>query len=430
MTWGDCMPAAARACGLEAMLAELPGRDSDGPACCNAWTRTVCVPMHAWACLPLRMITATLSPSNCKMFQPACGGLVVADVYDRNGKLPDQGSRRLSRARSNGRFRVPGPNEDAGNAAPDRGLTLAARCSGIWVDGPAAVRGNGGAAPDGYAVLTTTDRRCLRMFDLWFRYYRDTGIGWPVHVVAIGRRALSAMHARASRGQPLVVHPMKAGAGSVTVRRLHVLKALLDRGLDVVSTDLDALWLSRRTLDLTDRRFDVQISVTPYMWPREAAAAWGFSLCCGFSIIHSNAATRRLVDRWIAKSVRSDQKALNHILLDHGMRWKHARAVNGNQGVCRALDLTIEAIDYRLVTRAHDVRRIDRRRVLIFNPRLGGRNEEMRILRFIADLARLRPRLFLGPLAVAALFRAARSWVVSTIFGGRLLGPRERRRRG
>ena len=290
--------------------------------------------------------------------------------------------------------------------------------------------GNPDAAPDGYVVLTTADWRFLRMFDLWFRYYRDSGVPWPVHVVAIGPKACAAMQSRASRGQPLVVHPLEAGEGRATVRRLDVLKALLDRGLDVVFTDLDALWLSRRTQELADRRFDVQMSVTPYAWPREAVAAWGFSLCSGFAIIHSNAATRRLVDRWIAKSVRSDQKAFNHILLEHGTRWKHAGVLNGNHGVCRALDLTIEAIDYRLVTRAPDVRCIDRRRVRIFHPRLAGRSEEMKILRSVAYLGCLRPRLFLGAIAIEALLRAAARRMFSMLFTGRGPGSRENRQRG
>ena len=275
--------------------------------------------------------------------------------------------------------------------------------------------------PAGYVVFTIVNRRFLGMFDLWFRYYAETGIRCPVHVVAVGPAACAEMQARAARGQPLVVHPLEPGPRRVTVRRLHVLKALLDRGLDVVSTDLDAFWLSKRTLELADRRFDVQMSVTPYAWPPEATAAWGFSLCCGFSIIHSNASTRRLMDLWIAKSVRSDQKAFNHILLEHGTQWKRGGGVNGNQGTCHALDLTIEAIDDRGVTRTHDIRRIDRSRLLVFHPFLVcARREEEKVLRSIAGLGRLRPRMFLCAAAARALLRAAQRWMVSAYAPGNL----------
>lgn len=268
------------------------------------------------------------------------------------------------------------------------------------------------AAPAGYVVLATVDQHFLRMFDLWFRYYAETGIEWPVHVAAIGQMACDAIRARAQRW-PLTLHPLKAGHGNVMVRRLRVLKMLLDRGVDVVSTDLDAFWLSKRTPELADRRFDVQMSIAAYGWPPEAVATWGFSLCCGLSIIHSSEATRRLMREWIARSVQDDQRAFNRILMDHGMYWKHPGRANGNKGVCDALGLTVEAIDYRRVTRTPDIRQIDRSRLAVFHPRLSARREEMKVLQSIAGLARLRPRLFLCGIAIEASLRATKRWIVS-----------------
>ena len=50
---------------------------------------------------------------------------------------------------------------------------------------------------------------------------------------------------------------MRASPGprTVTARRLQVLGTLLDRGLDVISTDLDAFWLPDRTLGVQGRRW-------------------------------------------------------------------------------------------------------------------------------------------------------------------------------
>ena len=276
--------------------------------------------------------------------------------------------------------------------------------------------GLGDAAPAGYVVLTTVNRRFLLMFDLWFRYYVDVGIGWPVHVAAIGAEACVAMQARVRRGQPLAVHPLPAGRGLVPVRRFLVVKALLDRGFDVVLTDLDAFWLSDGVRGLPDRRFDLQASIA-YKWPPAAVAAWGFSLCCGFVIIHSTVATRRLMRQWIAQAQTSDdQHALNHILMDHGMRWEHSGRVDGNEGACGALNLTVEAIDYRAVTRTGDVRRVDRTRVRVFHGLLPYRLSGCRrVLRSIGMLCRLQPRLFLWGIAVEASLRLARRWILSMV---------------
>ncbi len=286
---------------------------------------------------------------------------------------------------------------------------LAERRPGAPGIGPTA------AASGGYVVLTTVNRRFLGMFDLWFRYYAATGIRWPVHVLATDARARAAMGVRVSRGQPLVVHAPETRHAAVTVRRLDVLKALLDRGFDVVSTDLDAFWLSERTSGLPDRRFDVQLSVAAYGWPPEAIEAWGFSLCCGFSIIHSNPSTRMLLDQWIARCVVDDQKALNHLLVDHGVSWSGRGASGGNRGACDALGLTLEAIDDRFVTRGPDLGRLDRGRLAVFHPRLSGRTGEAKVLQSTLRLLRLRPRAFLGRTAAAAVLAALRRSTRSTI---------------
>ena len=277
------------------------------------------------------------------------------------------------------------------------------------------------ASPAGYVLFTTVDRRYLRMFDLWIRYYRETGLGLPLHVAAVGREACETVRARAARRDGLVVHPLEAGPRTVTARRLQVLGTLLDRGLDVISTDLDAFWLSNRTLELADRRFDVQMSLAAYGWPPAVVEAWGFSLCCGFSIIHANASTRKLMDPWIRRALpaHSDQHALNHILLDHGTRWRRAPRGDGADGACPALGLTLQAIDRRRVTRTADLRRVDRRRLVVFHPRLTARTEELKVLRSVAMLSRLRPRPFLAPVAAGAILNAAARWVLALGVQGR-----------
>ena len=155
------------------------------------------------------------------------------------------------------------------------------------------------AAPAGYVVLTTVDQRFLRMFDLWFRYYAETGIEWPVHVAAIGQTACAAIRARARRW-PLIVHPVESGDGGVTVRRLGVLKMLLDRGVDVVSTDLDAFWLSKRTPELADRRFD-RADVNCRVWVASGSGCdmgiFTMLRILDYSLQRSNQAADARVDR-------------------------------------------------------------------------------------------------------------------------------------
>ena len=101
--------------------------------------------------------------------------------------------------------------------------------------------------------------------------------------------------------------------------RLNVIHQYLKDGVDVVHSDLDAIWKRNILPQLDDPEVDLYISQGT-VEPQEHFEKHGFVLCCGFYYAKSN---ERVVDFFTAllkfineRRERNDQLALNLLLLD------------------------------------------------------------------------------------------------------------------
>jgi hypothetical protein len=100
-----------------------------------------------------------------------------------------------------------------------------------------------------------------------------------------------------------------------------VVRAIISQGLDVVLSDIDAIWLRDpflffpKDVDLAFQRVVVH--------PPAVVELWGFSLCSGFVYFHDSPATRSYLEACISwnSKVQSDQVAANLALLEADMRW-------------------------------------------------------------------------------------------------------------
>ena len=106
--------------------------------------------------------------------------------------------------------------------------------------------------------------------------------------------------------------------------RLLVFEVLAAAGIDVVHSDLDAVWLDDPRPHLfDDALLDGAFSQGTFH-PRAAHAAWQFVLCCGLFGLRGSPATARFMAAVRGQAVQDgdDQAALNHVLLHTGTAWE------------------------------------------------------------------------------------------------------------
>ena len=103
--------------------------------------------------------------------------------------------------------------------------------------------------------------------------------------------------------------------------KLPAVDAILSRGLNVVLSDIDALWRHDPFPFLSD---DVDLAFQRVVYlPPAVVECWGFSLCNGFVYFRSSPATRTFLQdclRWHAEVV-SEQVATNLAFICSDMKW-------------------------------------------------------------------------------------------------------------
>jgi len=117
--------------------------------------------------------------------------------------------------------------------------------------------------------------------------------------------------------------PCELDLGKLWIHRVDVILELLEEGYDVIHSDADAIWLKDPQPFLQTLPQDMIFSQGT-IWPPDVQEKWGFVLCCGFFMIHSNLQTVEFVKR-LARRVRNDrddQLSCNRMLLEEGLIWE------------------------------------------------------------------------------------------------------------
>jgi hypothetical protein len=182
------------------------------------------------------------------------------------------------------------------------------------------VRAATAVAGHGPVPLIFADSAALYLLDNWL---------W--HAAATGMRQallLALDEATAARtGDPhcrVVQLPFDGTLAELWQVRLLVFEALAAAGIDVVHSDLDAVWLDDPRPHLfDDAAIDAAFSQGTFH-PRAAHDAWHFVLCCGLFGLRGRPATARFMAavRGQAAHDGDDQAALNHVLLHTGTVWE------------------------------------------------------------------------------------------------------------
>eukprot|EP01062_Namystynia_karyoxenos_P074449 TRINITY_DN71334_c0_g1_i1.p1 TRINITY_DN71334_c0_g1~~TRINITY_DN71334_c0_g1_i1.p1 ORF type:complete len:558 (+),score=122.72 TRINITY_DN71334_c0_g1_i1:85-1758(+) len=157
--------------------------------------------------------------------------------------------------------------------------------------------------PGGTLVLTFTSINFAGLLLNWVAHAMDAGVQqWGVVCVDsllhqwLRRRGLGC-HYRL-RGDTWE-YETKVGDHSrhmPTVQRLGIVQALLQQGIDVVMSDVDAVFL-RNPLPLLERQKPADVVASPGTWPRTLVAAWGATPCMGFILWRAGDQALQLLKR-------------------------------------------------------------------------------------------------------------------------------------
>jgi Nucleotide-diphospho-sugar transferase len=237
----------------------------------------------------------------------------------------------------------------------------------------------GPAALPGYSVVTAVDENYLDIFALWLESFEFSGYLPQLTVITYDARSTKFVERRGLthiRLADRVRDPRQ-----IFVSRLEVIQDLIGSGAHVINTDADAFWLRPDLPSMTKPAVDLQISVGHGI-PRRAIEEWGFSLCCGFFILHSTARTRSFLPTWLQRTrdMNDDQRALNDLLLEHEIQWTAAES-HGRIGYSRSFDLHVEAISPDVISRVTPTG------VQIYHPYLSGRYQQVKMLQLARKLA-------------------------------------------
>ena len=109
--------------------------------------------------------------------------------------------------------------------------------------------------------------------------------------------------------------------------RLWAASAILERGHNLLMSDVDALWMKDPTNLFTDYPHH-SIVASQGRFPYELRSVWGVTACMGFILFRATPESRRLLDTMLREfgTYHDDQKALNRAMWDIQVSWKY---VNG-----------------------------------------------------------------------------------------------------
>jgi len=151
------------------------------------------------------------------------------------------------------------------------------------------------------------------------------------------------------------------GLNFIWYLKVHVAAALVQRGLRVVYSDLDAYWIkdyfAARERVNRAQGADIIVSLTHDM-PRCSVYEQGFTPCAGFFSAEPTAGGKALMAEWreMTEVMFDDQIALAEILFRHGVSWQDtANEEVAAQAAFRAADGTavrVAALDIGVARRA------------------------------------------------------------------------------
>ena len=161
----------------------------------------------------------------------------------------------------------------------------------------------------------------MRLLDNWFYHIENLRMT-NVLVIALDEELCKELSRRG-----IVCHLVRWDGRLLTLWRLRVIviRQLVDQGISVLHTDIDAVWVKNPYCEIKFKNYDLLASQATN-WPQEAIDQWGFVLCCGFFFVSASRGGRDLLALWERCVMKDtdDQRALNRLLCKLGVDWEES----------------------------------------------------------------------------------------------------------
>jgi len=113
-------------------------------------------------------------------------------------------------------------------------------------------------------------------------------------------------------------------AATLWKKRIDVFIEVIGAGIDVVHSDIDAVWLRDPVAEFfRDRKFDV-IASQGTNWPEDVHKRWGFVLCCGLVCFRATSSCRAMLEavRQDLTATGDDQISMNRMMMADAIQWE------------------------------------------------------------------------------------------------------------
>ena len=180
------------------------------------------------------------------------------------------------------------------------------------------------AEKEGTVVMVFCDSRYKRLLENWLLYAEDNKEGLPILICALDMQLADEM---AGRGYHVFHVPWVGSVSELWGLRVRAIKTVLEMGIDVVHSDVDAVWCDSPLPFLRENPTADIIASSGTIWPPSALSKWGHVLCFGFVYFRSTKPVTWLVDKLATASINfarqfDDQQILNQILCNLGVEWE------------------------------------------------------------------------------------------------------------
>jgi len=206
--------------------------------------------------------------------------------------------------------------------------------------------------------------------------YMGVLLNWLIAIHRLGIRNYlvvsldEAMHAfLVERGFPSILRQMEGPLHNLWRLRLVVLREICSYGVDVIHSDIDAVWLRDPVTEYFSRDADHLVVSQGTVWPDDVLKRQGFVLCCGLFYLRSSGETMTLLDHMLRDivSTNDDQISLNRLISasvtwDRQLKNTYQFTFRGHvvtcseepiRGRCRKTGLSVTLLPHHLFQRIH-----------------------------------------------------------------------------
>jgi len=106
--------------------------------------------------------------------------------------------------------------------------------------------------------------------------------------------------------------------------RITIFKYLVDKNIDFIHSDADAVWLKNPIPEYYDSFPSTDLMISQgTIWPENVQRLWGFVVCCGFFIMRSSPAMKMLWEKLEDSVLQTgdDQISMNYIIAGENIQW-------------------------------------------------------------------------------------------------------------